>query len=42
LAFDLGLVIGSSEVERRYPPHHLSPAWHMAGRAVSSSALHRS
>jgi hypothetical protein len=26
LAFDLGLVMGSSEVARRHPPHHLSPA----------------
>ncbi len=24
--FDLGLVMGSSEVLRRHPPHHLSPA----------------
>src|SRR5258706_9787353 len=26
LAFDLDLVMGSSEVMRRHPPHHLSPA----------------
>ena len=26
LAFDVGLVMGSSEVARRHPPHHLSPA----------------
>jgi len=26
LDFDLFLVIGSSEVLRRQPPHHLSPA----------------
>jgi len=26
LVFDLDLVMGSSEVARRYPPHHLSPA----------------
>ena len=26
LAFDLDLVMGSSEVVRRHPPHHLSPA----------------
>jgi hypothetical protein len=26
LAFDLGLVMGSSELARRHPPHHLSPA----------------
>jgi hypothetical protein len=26
LVFDLGLVMGSSEVVRRHPPHHLSPA----------------
>jgi hypothetical protein len=26
LGFDLGLVMGSSEVLRRHPPHHLSPA----------------
>jgi hypothetical protein len=26
LDFDLDLVMGSSEVMRRYPPHHLSPA----------------
>ena len=26
LVFDLGLVMGSSEVMRRYPSHHLSPA----------------
>jgi len=26
LVFDLGLVMGSSELARRYPPHHLSPA----------------
>jgi hypothetical protein len=30
---DLGLVMGSSELMRRYPPHHPSPAWvnHPAG-----------
>jgi hypothetical protein len=27
LDFDLDLVMGSSEVMRRHPPHHLSPAW---------------
>jgi hypothetical protein len=26
LGLDLGLVMGSSEVARRHPPHHLSPA----------------
>src|SRR6266571_7024976 len=26
LAFDLDFVMGSSEVMRRHPPHHLSPA----------------
>ena len=26
LDFDLDLVMGSSEVMRRHPPHHLSPA----------------
>jgi hypothetical protein len=26
LGFDLDLVMGSSEVMRRHPPHHLSPA----------------
>src|ERR1019366_3762283 len=26
LVFDLGLVMGSSELARRHPPHHLSPA----------------
>src|SRR6266436_6038768 len=26
LDFDLDLIMGSSEVMRRYPPHHLSPA----------------
>ena len=26
LDFDLALVMGSSEVMRRHPPHHLSPA----------------
>jgi len=26
LAFGLGLVMGSSELARRHPPHHLSPA----------------
>jgi hypothetical protein len=34
LGFDLGLVMGSSEVLQRHPPHHLSPARanHPAGR----------
>jgi hypothetical protein len=27
LDFDLDFVMGSSEVMRRHPPHHLSPAW---------------
>src|SRR5438477_10980635 len=26
MAFDLGLVMGSSEVMRGHPPHHLGPA----------------
>src|SRR6202022_3706330 len=33
LAFDLDLVMGSSEVVRRHPPHHLSPARAKPGRA---------
>ena len=33
LAFDLDLVMGSSEVMRRHPPHHLSPARAKPGRA---------
>jgi hypothetical protein len=27
LDFDLDFVMRSSEVMRRHPPHHLSPAW---------------
>src|ERR1700732_5450798 len=27
LDLDLDFVMGSSEVMRRHPPHHLSPAW---------------
>src|SRR3954467_14837960 len=30
LGFDLALVMGSSEVARRHPPHHLSPAAQIA------------
>src|SRR3954452_259838 len=33
LDFDLDFVIGSSEVLRRHPPHHLSPAQATPGRA---------
>jgi len=43
LDFDLDFVMGSSEVVRRHPPHHLSPARanHPAGqdpKAVSTAA----
>jgi hypothetical protein len=35
----LGLVMGSSEIARRHPPHHLSPAWanHPAGQDPGAS-----
>jgi len=47
LDFDLDFVMGSSEVVRRHPPHHLSPARanHPAGqdrKAVSTAASHHS
>jgi hypothetical protein len=32
-ALDFDLVMGSSEVVRRHPPHHLSPAQAKPGRA---------
>jgi len=47
LDFDLDFVMGSSEVARRHPPHHLSPARanHPAGqdpKAVSTAASYHS
>jgi hypothetical protein len=38
LDFDLDFVMGSSEVMRRHPPHHLSPARAKPGRARPRSA----
>src|SRR5258705_1295233 len=38
LAFDLDFVMGSSEVMRRHPPHHLGPAQAKPGRARPRSA----
>jgi hypothetical protein len=45
VALDFDFVMGSSEVMRRHPPHHFSPAWGIpAGRdakrvfATSNSA----
>jgi hypothetical protein len=47
LDFDLDFVMGSSEVARRHPPHHLGPARanHPAGqdpKAVSTAASYHS
>src|SRR5258705_10367576 len=47
LDFDLDLVMGSSEVMRRHPPHHLSPArakprqGKTPKRAFATSSHHR-
>jgi hypothetical protein len=38
LGLDLGLFMGSSEVMRRHPPHHLSPARQSPGRATPKPA----
>src|SRR3954451_12746044 len=39
LAFDLDFVMGSSDVWRRHPPHHLSPARENPGRAYPKRAF---
>ena len=38
LGLDLGLVMGSSEVVRRHPPHHLSPAGQISRRGRDPEA----
>jgi hypothetical protein len=41
LDFNLDFVMGSSEVLRRHPPHHLSPARANPGRANSEAGIRR-